>query len=92
MDKTELAGDRLGHLLADHLQAGAEGVAGAQRAHHQVEGVGQLLLELDEPPGAPAPHVEQRRAGRRGCHHSADRQWLVQQRRRGQQTSRAERR
>ncbi len=49
------SGDSLGH----QAQGGDETVAGAQGAHHQIERLRQLLLELIEALPAFVEHVKQ---------------------------------
>src|SRR5262245_35975425 len=48
-DVAELGPDRIGQLLADHLQARRERVPGAQRPDQEVEGLGELRLEAVAP-------------------------------------------
>ena len=52
VDLYELGGERLGRLLGDHLDGGVHRVAGAQRARHQIDGVGQCGVERLETPAA----------------------------------------
>jgi len=44
-DLYELGGERFGRLLGDHLNGGVHRVAGAQRARHQIDGVGKCGVE-----------------------------------------------
>ena len=54
-DLQELGGERLGRLLRNHLDGRVHRVAGAQRARHQIDGVGQSGVERLETPVAFAP-------------------------------------